>query len=377
VAGGVTAALLAERGWRVLLIERQRWPRDKACGGCLNAAGVRLLRTIGLGAIVSGNNAYPLNHFEVHHGKRRLRLDMPGQQGATGGGIAVGRREFDASLVELAQRRGATFLPETSAFLMTQGNRKPPVPPFRKLRLKRDEEETEIRARVVITCDGVDGSCLKNEAWAHWIAAEDSWIGISATLLSGRGIERFIEEGTIGMFVAKGGEGYVGVVRQGPGRVHVGAAVSPKACNKAQGAARVLAEILGDHGVNFARIEGVTFDGTRPLTGKREAVAGYRVLVVGDSCGYVEPFTGEGMSWAIRGAIGVTSVLPGAPPADNWNIEWEEAWSRLHAKEIVSRQAWCNRIREIVRRPWIAGACIGVASWVPFLARRVVRKIST
>ena len=45
-------------------------------------------------------------------------------------------------------------------------------------------------------------------------------------------------------------------------------------------------------------------------------MAGYRVMVVGDSCGYVEPFTGEGMSWAIRGAIAVTSVLPNEPPRE-------------------------------------------------------------
>ena len=30
VAGGATAAMLAQRGWRVLLVERSAWPRKKS-----------------------------------------------------------------------------------------------------------------------------------------------------------------------------------------------------------------------------------------------------------------------------------------------------------------------------------------------------------
>ena len=42
-AGGAAAILLARHGWRILLVERTPWPRDKPCGGCINPA-FRLLQ---------------------------------------------------------------------------------------------------------------------------------------------------------------------------------------------------------------------------------------------------------------------------------------------------------------------------------------------
>src|ERR1041384_3438007 len=70
VAGGVSAALLAERGRRGVFVEKQPWPREKSCGGCLNAAGVRMLRTVGLGEVIIGGGK-TLSQFEVHVGKTR------------------------------------------------------------------------------------------------------------------------------------------------------------------------------------------------------------------------------------------------------------------------------------------------------------------
>jgi flavin-dependent dehydrogenase len=368
VAGGVVATLLGQRGWRVLVVERQSWPRDKACGGCLNAAGVRMLRSVGLAELLSG--ATPLTRFEMHHGRRHVSVAVPA-------GVAIARREFDARLVESALRSGVggaegggvRFVTNCNARIMEEDAE------FRTVRLKRDGEELDVRGRVVFACDGVQGSSLQEQPWAAWQAAEASWIGVAATMHSAEGgaLERMVAPGAIGMFLAARGEGYVGVVRQGAGRVHVGAAVSPLACNRAQGAARVLGEILARYDVGLAGLEGITFEGTRPLTGRRRGIAGRRVLVVGDSCGYVEPFTGEGMSWAIRGAISAVSLLP--LHLEAWEDRWEREWEALHAREVERRQRWCWRVRGVVRRPKLSGACMSAARAMPGLARWVARRI--
>src|SRR6186713_1865186 len=85
-AGSVAAYLLARRGWRVLLVERCAWPREKACGGCLNAAGVRLLRDAGLGYVV--DRAPALSRMRLHRGRSSLAIDLPR-------GVIVERRRFD------------------------------------------------------------------------------------------------------------------------------------------------------------------------------------------------------------------------------------------------------------------------------------------
>src|SRR5690348_16494808 len=48
VAGAISALHLARSQLRVLLVEKSRWPREKVCGGCLNAAALRALANAGV-----------------------------------------------------------------------------------------------------------------------------------------------------------------------------------------------------------------------------------------------------------------------------------------------------------------------------------------
>ena len=48
-AGGVAALGLARAGRRVLLVDKQRFPRPKVCGCCLNASALATLRRVGVG----------------------------------------------------------------------------------------------------------------------------------------------------------------------------------------------------------------------------------------------------------------------------------------------------------------------------------------
>jgi flavin-dependent dehydrogenase len=362
VAGGLATALLADRGWRILLVERQPWPRSKACGGCLNAAGVRMLRSVGLEGLVAGATA--LTRFDLHVGRRRLSVEVPA-------GVAVARRMFDAGLVDAAQRwgRGAvTFVPDCAGRLLEDED-----PGACSVRLKRGDEEVVVRGGVLLACDGINGSSLQEHPWAAWQPAGDAWIGVAATLAETPRLAAAVDPSAIAMYVARGGEGYVGLVRQQGSRIHVGAAVSPAACNRAHGPAAMLAGILAEHGMDGADLASADFEGTRPLTGVRAGVAHRRVLVVGDSCGYVEPFTGEGMSWAIRGAIGAVSMLP--QQIGDWPPEMETRWTAFHAREVFARQAWCRRIRGLVRHPRVAGAFVGLSRCLPGVAKGVARRI--
>ena len=51
-AGASTAILLRMAGWRVILVEKSAYPRQKVCGECLSAAALALLDRLGVGAAV-------------------------------------------------------------------------------------------------------------------------------------------------------------------------------------------------------------------------------------------------------------------------------------------------------------------------------------
>ncbi|MEA5415485.1 NAD(P)/FAD-dependent oxidoreductase, partial [Synechococcus sp. BA-132 BA5] len=90
-------------------------------------------------------------------------------------------------------------------------------------------------------------------------------------------------------------------------------------------------------------------------------------LLLGDAAGYVEPFTGEGMGWALVGALAaVPLVLQGQR---EWSRELEWQWVRRHAQLIGSQQRLCRGLAFALRRPGLSRALLAaVERWPPLAA---------
>ena len=356
VAGGVAAAMLAEQGRRVLLIEKSAWPREKVCGGCLNAAAVEVLREIGIGAAL--RRAEPIDSVVWHVGRRSLELAIPRE-------AAVSRADLDAAIVLEAKRRGCEFLSGFSAMLL------PPVvgDSFRTLKLQRADEAAIIRAGVVLACDGIGGTLLAGEPWARWHISPGASMGVSGTCET---CPDEIGRGAIHMHV--GNKGYVGIVRMIGSRAHLAASLDPAACRSAGGPLNLVREILGASGKSLgANLDSLRIRGTGALTRHREHLGSNRVLAVGDACGYVEPFTGEGMAWAAIGAREVVKMLPA--PDESWPEDLPTRWRIRHHEIIGRRQRWCRGMQPMMHHPAIAAAGILVGSAVPAIARWIAAAV--
>ncbi len=379
VAGGVAAAALAERGWRVLLVEKSAWPREKACGGCLNAAGVNLLRAAGLGGVL--RDAGEMMRMELRTRGRRAAFSLPA-------GAVVERRVLDARLAAAAVERGCTFVPEATARLLPADD-----DAFRAVQISTGDGQAIARGRVILACDGLGktgGGFLGGEPWAAVRVAARGRLGFSATVRA-EGMK--FDAGTLVMCV--GAEGYVGVVRL-PGEhrrdsdatgdvgcVHIGAALLRGACHARRGPAGVIEGILqgcGFEGAGWkpapqaAPAPQVAFAGTGILTRRRAVVGHGSVLAIGDACGYVEPFTGEGMAWAIRGALLAAELLPAR--AEEIGAEIGARWQRRFEEEMRPRQKWCRGLRHVLGNQRAAALGVSAARLAPWGARLIARRIS-
>ena len=132
---GATAALAARRaepGARVLLLDRERFPRDKSCGDGIAPHAVDVLRDLGAEDVVAGWT--PLEQLDLSLGARRVagRMARPVW--------VIPREVFDARLVDHAVEAGAVLRHHR----------------VRGLRRDRDSwlVDDAIRARVVVGADG-------------------------------------------------------------------------------------------------------------------------------------------------------------------------------------------------------------------------------
>jgi 2-polyprenyl-6-methoxyphenol hydroxylase-like FAD-dependent oxidoreductase len=110
-AGASTAILLKMAGWRVILVEKTAYPRQKVCGECLSAAGLALLDQLGVGTAVQDRAGPELHQVGWMSGDSALIADLPAcTDGPYRYGRALGRDQLDAILVNRAIELGVVLV---------------------------------------------------------------------------------------------------------------------------------------------------------------------------------------------------------------------------------------------------------------------------
>lgn len=349
-AGALVSRELGRRGARVLLVDKAAFPRTKVCGGCLNQRALAVLGRTGLGPAVRAIRAVPLGVMCLAAGGRQCRI-------ALGGTRAVSRDVFDAALVREAVRAEVTFLPETTATVLPVGGELRPV------RLRRGRTERVARARVALAADGLGG-----KAWGGGPvrADEGSRLGAGAVV---EAPSADYAAGTVYMACGRGG--YVGLVRVAEGRLEVAAAFDPAYVRRAGGLGGAARRIVDGAGLPAVPgLERATWRGTPLLTRKRRHVAAERVFAVGDAAGYVEPFTGEGISWALETGEAVTPLALRA--IRGWRAELAAEWEALYRSLVGRRQRACRLVAGVLRHPSLVRAILALVGRAPWLARPVL-----
>jgi flavin-dependent dehydrogenase len=328
----------------VLLVDRAAFPRDKVCGGCVNLHASAVLSAAGLGDLLPRSSGLPLRRMRIAARGRTARVDLPG-------GTAIDRREFDAALAAAARDAGAGFRDGIPARDLG------PDGDARRVRVGNEE----VRARVVIDARGLSASGP---------ARPGSRIG--AGVILGDAPASY-EPGTIHM--ACGPSGYVGLVVVSGRRLEIAAAFDADAVRDAGGPGTLAARTVEAAGLpEVPGMATAAWRGSPPLTRRAGALAEERWFRVGDAAAFVEPFTGQGMAWALAGGAAVAEVAltaartGGENPARRWTRTWQAVVGR--------RQRECATLARLLRRPRLTTALVGLVGRLPALAGPVVRSIN-
>lgn len=350
-AGSVTARELARRGASVLLVDRAAFPRTKVCGCCLNGAALAALDAIGLGHLPAVCGAVPLNSLHLAAGRSSAELTMPA-------GAALSRSAFDAALVKEAEAAGATFLPETTAKLDAIAR------DSRSIHLEGPITHSLVTARIAVLATGLSNNESKPRSGSR--------LGGGVVVPCER-VPDFYSRGTI--FMATGRGGYVGLVRLEDARLDVAAAFDAEFVRASGGLGSAAEAILAR--TCWPAIPGLTdshWKGTPALTRQRSMVSEPRLFAVGDAAGYVEPFTGEGMAWAIASA---SSLAPIAHRAiQGWDDSFIRQWQHAHSRIVRRRQGICRVAARVLRSPMLTSVAVRALAMLPILACPVVAALN-
>ena len=172
-----------------------------------------------------------------------------------------------------------------------------------------------------------------------------------------------------------GREGYLGLVRVEDGRLNIAAAMSPDGVKQAGSPGKAALTLLREAGLpEFSGLEHLSWRGTPSLSRRPTRVASHRLFVIGDAAGYVEPFTGEGIAWALESA---RAVVPLALQAiSGWRPGLAAEWRARHEKTVRRRQGTCVVLTAALRHWLFCRAMVFVLARAPALAYAVARHLN-
>jgi menaquinone-9 beta-reductase len=357
-AGAIAARQLAASGARTLLVERKAFPRGKVCGACLNESALRVLESVGLSDRIAALGGTRLDAFQLGFRGRAVRFGLPG-------GVALSRARFDAALADAAVASGAAFLPESQGFVApVQGD-------VRRAVLVQAGRSITATARVVLIATGLGQAPFQGDPGVRSRAWDKSRVGAGCSVID---YPSFYQEPMIFMAVGRGG--YVGLVRVEGDHLNVAAAFTReiiKDCGSPGAAAR---RILAEAGFpSIPALASALWQGTVPLTRRTWPVAGERFFVLGDAAGYVEPFTGEGMAWAMMCGKAVEPLARRA--IDGWDPSLPRAWTSLHRRLVARRQLFCRGLAFVLRHPWLTRTGFELAIRAPNIAGLMIQRVNT
>ena len=317
-AGAMTAILAARAGLKTLLIDKSEFPREKVCGCCINAAVVSLLTKHELQNVVQDNHAQSLSSFTLFSEKHHVSFPL-------NGGVAISRSAFDLGLINHAIRAGCEFRSATKASILEWNK----TTKTRSIHIVNPRFSQEIEAKVVIAACGLAQSALPAKARAAIHVKKRSRIGIGVHLTED---EYCINSGEIHMHLIKGG--YAGFTKLENGQIDLAAAIDPNVMHRV-GIDTVF------HSLNIKNLS-KRIEGTQPLSRFVERVAWPGLFMVGDSGGYTEPFTGEGIGLALKQAVTCAPLIARACNGEV-SLPYVE-WNKQHHKLLCGTRLRCTAI---------------------------------
>jgi geranylgeranyl reductase family protein len=302
-AGSSAAWWLAKAGLDVVVLEKAAFPREKVCGDGLTPRGVKALDDMG---IDTSPAAGWVRHkgLRVHGGGQVVEVDWPTLNNWPGYSLVRPRRELDAMLAAHAESAGARLHTEVTVTepLLDDAGRVAGV----RTQIGPEKRPVTWRAPLVVSAEGLSGRLAKS---LGLVRREDRPLGVAVRryVRTARTDDHYLDisfDLTANGPSADSMPGYGWVFGMGDGTANVGFGLLDTRRSTGADHRAVLRawldtlppewELGEENAVTPLRGAGL------PMALHRQPAYSRGLLLAGDAAGVVNPFNGEGISYAME-----------------------------------------------------------------------------
>ncbi len=304
---GATAAYhCAKQGLDTLFVDKSKFPRYKQCGGALSEQAMSYLDFHLYDDLIERD----IYGARVRFGRESIEVSKPYRIAAL-----VTRSKFDYLLVQQAIKAGAKFIE----------NEKVTALQISPECLDIVTNKSHMKAKLVIGADGSQG--ITSRYVRDSMKKSDYIMGLVTEILADNSdIDKYIFNSIeIHMGIVDLGYGWV-FPHEGYFNIGIGGIA-----NMLHNPKKTLKHFLGERGFN----QQFRFHAHKiPLGGIPRKKIADRILLVGDAAGFVDPFCGEGIAYAILSGKIAAAVCQNAL---QYNNGYKEDFLRVYSDECYKQ----------------------------------------
>jgi geranylgeranyl reductase family protein len=342
-AGSSCAAFCALAGLRTLVLERERFPREKVCGDCLNPSCWPVLRRLGLTQRVWDLPHSKLTSVEfIAIDGHKVIVDLPTAEHCE---LSIKRSLFDDLLLRRARELGAQVRGETTVTKLADDG---------DWKIETGVHET-FCARALVGADGRNSTVARLRNLLPRPARER--VALQAHIPLPRNFGKRI----VLQFLR---EGYSGQAPVNETELNLCLVGRPPTISKLRQWAQRHFEISADQ----------SWRTITPLIRAPVPCANENLLFIGDAARVVEPFTGEGIYYALRSGELAAAAIAKVISGKDRRFALRE-FARASA-EMYWGRLWINRLaRAAVLSPRIGSLFVRAARINPSILKLLTAKI--
>lgn len=328
-AGAACATLCAAGGLKTLLLERANFPREKVCGDCVNPSAWPVLERLGVAERVRTLPHSRLEFVEfIGLDGRHVRFPFPSSER---GEIAVKRSAFDAVLFQRAREAGVD---------VREGHAVTAIAPGWTLHAA----DAAFAADRLVAADG------RNSTVARLLGLLPSAARDRVAVQTHLPAPADFGHGVVLRFHR---HGYSGLASIGDCELNLCLVARPQH----------LDELKARAAQRFALAADVAWRTVTPLARGAVAAVQPNLLLVGDAARVVEPFTGEGITYALAtGALAADHLLGG-----------DLAGYRAAHRALYRGRLWINQLARLAcLHPQLASLLLRQPRALRYLTRKVI-----
>jgi flavin-dependent dehydrogenase len=352
LAGLTSAIHLKKQGFKVIVIEKNSYPKHKVCGEYISNEVWIYLNQIGVELESLQPAKIDTLHFSLKTGEE-IQMKLPL------GGFGISRFKLDYYLFKLAVSIGIEVIQDTVHDVSYQSEI-----------FTISTKNSTINAKVALGAFG-KRSNLDVQLGRDFIKKKSNWVGIKAHY----SVE--FPKNIVGLYHFNGG--YCGVSHVENNVVNICYLTNYKEFKKYKDIEEFQENSMKQNNQLKTIFENATLIMDKPLTisqiafSKKETISNH-ILMIGDTAGLIHPLCGNGMAMAIHSAkLASDEVIKFLNKKIN-RKELERDYTSNWNKHFKTRLAFGRILSILIKNEKLAAVALGIAIKFPIILRFTISK---